>query len=67
MKLKAVGLEHSWFRINAFGDEAPTRPDLVALAMQRYQANMEKHCNQDKSLLLGIHLVMWLAPKRMAV
>lgn len=37
MKLKAAGLESSWFRIGVFGDEAPTRPDLVTLAMQRYQ------------------------------
>jgi phosphoglycolate phosphatase-like HAD superfamily hydrolase len=35
LKLRACGLDPAWFEINAFGDEGKTRPDLVALAMQR--------------------------------
>jgi phosphoglycolate phosphatase len=35
-KLKAVEIQHDWFSITAFGDEAVTRPDLVELAMKRY-------------------------------
>jgi phosphoglycolate phosphatase len=35
-KLKAVDIQHDWFPITAFGDEAVTRPDLVELAMKRY-------------------------------
>jgi phosphoglycolate phosphatase-like HAD superfamily hydrolase len=35
LKLRACGLDPAWFEINAFGDEGKTRPDLVALAMNR--------------------------------
>jgi len=35
LKLRACGLDPTWFEINAFGDEGKTRPDLVALAMKR--------------------------------
>ncbi len=53
MKLKAVGLEHSWFRINAFGDEAPTRPDLVTLAMQRYQTEHGESLQPKQVVVIG--------------
>ena len=36
LKLRAVDIEPEWFAITAFGDEAPTRPDLVRLAMERF-------------------------------
>lgn len=36
MKLAAIDVELDQFTVTAFGDEAPTRPDLVVLAMQRY-------------------------------
>jgi phosphoglycolate phosphatase len=35
-KLKSVNIQHDWFPITAFGDEAVTRPDLVELAINRY-------------------------------
>lgn len=35
LKLRAVGLDPGWFAIQACGDDAPTRPDLTALAMRR--------------------------------
>lgn len=38
IKLKAIGVDPTWFDITAFGDEAPSRPDLVAVAMNKYQA-----------------------------
>lgn len=38
IKLKSIGVDPSWFNITAFGDEAPSRPDLVAVAMNKYQA-----------------------------
>jgi phosphoglycolate phosphatase len=53
IKLKAVGLEASWFRINAFGDEAPTRPDLVALAMQRYKAEHGQALQPKQVVVIG--------------
>jgi phosphoglycolate phosphatase-like HAD superfamily hydrolase len=53
MKLKAVGIEASWFHINAFGDEAPTRPDLVALAMQRYKDVYGESLNPREIVVIG--------------
>ena len=35
LKLRACGLDPAWFEIGAFGDDARTRPDLVALARRR--------------------------------
>jgi phosphoglycolate phosphatase len=35
LKLRACGFEPAWFEIGAFGDEGRTRPDLVALALER--------------------------------
>lgn len=36
LKMAAIGVDLQRFSVTAFGDEAPTRPDLVALAMRRY-------------------------------
>jgi len=36
LKLTAGGIAPAQFRVAAFGDEASTRPDLVALAMRRH-------------------------------
>jgi phosphoglycolate phosphatase-like HAD superfamily hydrolase len=36
LKLTAAGIDPSQFVVGAFGDEAPTRPDLVRLAMDRW-------------------------------
>ncbi|MET0591193.1 MAG: HAD family hydrolase [Polyangiaceae bacterium] len=35
LKLRACGIDPSWFEVGAFGDEGRTRPDLVALALAR--------------------------------
>jgi phosphoglycolate phosphatase-like HAD superfamily hydrolase len=35
LKLRACGLEPSWFEITAFGDEGRRRSDLVSLAMRK--------------------------------
>lgn len=35
LKLRACGIDPSWFEVGAFGDEARSRPDLVALALAR--------------------------------
>jgi phosphoglycolate phosphatase-like HAD superfamily hydrolase len=39
-KLSAVGINPNWFSPRVWGDEGPTRPDLVRVAMQR-QAHHE--------------------------
>ncbi len=36
LKLSAIGLDPEWFEITAFGEEAATRRDLVALALAKY-------------------------------
>ena len=36
LKLSAAGIDPAKFVVGAFGDEAPTRPDLVRLAMERW-------------------------------
>jgi len=38
LKLRAVGIDPQQFVIGAFGDDAPTRPDLVRLAMEQWRA-----------------------------
>ena len=38
IKLAAIDVDATWFQITAFGDEADARPDLVALAMRKYEA-----------------------------
>jgi len=37
IKLEPGGIDLDWFTVTAFGDEARTRPDMVALALQRYE------------------------------
>lgn len=37
LKLRAAGFDPEWFTVTCFGDEAPTRPDLVELAMRKYE------------------------------
>jgi phosphoglycolate phosphatase len=36
LKLRAVGIEPEWFRVTAWGDEAATRPELVAKTLVRH-------------------------------
>jgi phosphoglycolate phosphatase-like HAD superfamily hydrolase len=37
IKFAAVGLDPAWFPITGFGDEAPDRPAMVRLAIDRYR------------------------------
>ncbi|HEX4339591.1 MAG TPA: HAD family hydrolase [Polyangiaceae bacterium] len=38
LKLRAAGLDPARFVVGAFGDDGPTRPDLVRIAMQKWGA-----------------------------
>jgi phosphoglycolate phosphatase-like HAD superfamily hydrolase len=38
LKLRAAGIDPEQFVVGAFGDDAPTRPELVRLALQRWAA-----------------------------
>jgi len=39
LKLRAVGIDPSQFVVGAFGDDAPTRPELVRLAIARWRGH----------------------------
>ncbi len=41
LKLRAVGIDPGQFVVGAFGDDAPTRPDLVRLAMGQWRARTD--------------------------
>ena len=41
-KLEAAGIDPEWFEISVWGDEAPDRPALVALAMERHRVARRK-------------------------
>ncbi|MBB6431454.1 HAD family hydrolase [Algisphaera agarilytica] len=42
VKLRAAGFDPGLFTVSVFGDEAPTRPGLTEIALQRYEA---EHCH----------------------
>jgi len=53
LKLAAAGLDAGWFPITAFGNEAPTRPDLPPVAMQRYQARTGHAADPRRVIVIG--------------
>ncbi len=53
LKLKAVEIQHDWFKITAFGDEGVTRPDLVELAMKRYEALKNEKLQPKEVVVIG--------------
>lgn len=52
-KLKAVDIQHEWFRVTAFGDEGVTRPDLVELAMKRYYHMKNEKLQPREVVVIG--------------
>jgi phosphoglycolate phosphatase-like HAD superfamily hydrolase len=52
-KLRAVGIDPTRFVVTAFGDEAPTRPGLVALAMQRWARERERSVDPSEVVVVG--------------
>lgn len=53
LKLRAGGVDPDQFRICAFGDEAPTRPDMVALAVERHSKLAGRPAKPDAFLVVG--------------
>jgi len=53
LKLRAAGLAPEWFVVNAFGDEAPDRPALVALARQRFHARYGRQVQARDVIVVG--------------
>ena len=53
LKLRACGLDPSWFEIGAFGDEGRSRPDLVALALRRCAERFAWQPNPKSVIVIG--------------
>ena len=53
MKLAAAGLDLRWFAITCFGDEGPSRPDLVALALRRYHHHTGQPADPAAVIVIG--------------
>jgi phosphoglycolate phosphatase len=53
LKLRACGFDPAWFEIGAFGDEGRTRPDLVALALERCQKRFGWSPNPRNVIVIG--------------
>ncbi len=50
-KLRRVGLDPERFPVTGFGDEAPTRPDLVELALRRFAERHQR--TPDETFVIG--------------
>jgi phosphoglycolate phosphatase len=53
LKLATINVDPAWFKITAFGDEAPTRPELVALAMRKYEAAYDEPADPQRVWIIG--------------
>jgi phosphoglycolate phosphatase-like HAD superfamily hydrolase len=53
LKLQAIALPVDWFEVTAFGDEGRTRPDLVALAMNKYKLVHDEPCDPRRVIVIG--------------
>lgn len=53
LKLAAAELSPEWFEVSAFGDEAPSRPELVVLAMKRYEAQHRSSIETRQVVVIG--------------
>ena len=53
MKLRHANIDPDWFAITAYGDEAPTRAELVALAMDKYEALHNTPIEPHRVIVIG--------------
>jgi len=53
IKLQAIGVDHRWFGITAYGDEARSRPGLVELAMRKYEASLGHKADPRGVIVIG--------------
>lgn len=53
IKIEAAGLQRDWFTLGCFGDEAASRPDLAALAMQRYEETTSAKPDPTRVIVIG--------------
>jgi len=53
LKLAAIGVDPAWFTVTAFGDDGATRPDLVAVALQRFEKQTGRRINANRVVVIG--------------
>ncbi|WP_432797100.1 HAD family hydrolase [Poriferisphaera sp. WC338] len=53
LKLKRVGIDPDWFRVQAFGDEGQVRADLTARAMKMYTALTDEDAQPGRVIVIG--------------
>ena len=53
LKLATINVDPAWFRVMVCGDEAPTRPDLVGLAMRRYEVLTGEPAVPSRVVVIG--------------
>jgi phosphoglycolate phosphatase-like HAD superfamily hydrolase len=53
IKLAAIGVDPAWFEVTAFGDEGKTRPDLVAVALRKYEKLHGEPADPRKVVVIG--------------
>ena len=53
LKLASVGVDPAWFTVTAFGDDAPTRPDLTRLAMVKYEKLRGHQPDPHRVIVIG--------------
>lgn len=53
IKLRAIGVDTTWFGVSAFGDEGPDRPALVELAMRKYARRHGRAVDPARVIVIG--------------
>lgn len=53
VKFAAVGIDPGWFEITAFAEEAPSRRDLVARALDKHRARSGRSVDARRVLVVG--------------
>ena len=53
LKLRTVGIDPAWFRIQVFGDDAPTRPGMVAVGLERWGSLSGEAVDPRRAIVIG--------------
>ncbi len=53
LKLRHVGIDPDQFTVTAFGDEAPSRPDLVPVAMTKHAKHHSRPADPRRVIVIG--------------
>lgn len=53
IKFAAASLDVSWFDVTAFSEDGPTRPDLVAAAMRKYEQLTGQRADPARVIIVG--------------